>query len=67
MSDEEYFKYLLSCGFDDEEAKIRMEDRKQMQIIYSRKDECPREITSSTYERAMKRTTKRVSDFLGIK
>lgn len=62
-SNQEYFEYLLSCGFSESEAEERMKDREVMRKLYFKKKE-PREITSSTYERAQKRLKKDVENFM---
>ena len=50
-SDNDYYNYLLSCGFDEQEAQQKMKEREIMIDLYQGKKE-QREITSQTYHRA---------------
>ena len=61
----EYIKYLKECGFNDIEIKTKLKEREIMKKLYfnGEKKE-PRYITSATYERATKRTTKSVDGWL---
>jgi len=65
MTDNEYYNYLLSCGFTEDEANKKMEEAEIMTKLYSKPKE-PREITSSTYKRAEKRLHKEVENFMGF-
>lgn len=62
-SDNDYYNYLLSCGFDEQEAQQKMKEREIMIDLYKGKKE-QREITSQTYQSSQKRLTKEVQDFL---
>lgn len=67
MTNNEYYVYLIECGFSESEAKIKMEEREIMiKLYFSDEKREPREITSSTYKRAQKKLNKKVNDFLGI-
>lgn len=48
-SDNDYYNYLLSCGFDEQEAQQKMKEREIMIDLYQGKKE-QREITSQTYQ-----------------
>lgn len=62
-SDNDYYNYLLSCGFDEQEAQQKMKERETMLGLYQGKKE-QREITTQTYKSSQKRLTKEVQDFL---
>ena len=62
-SDNDYYSYLLSCGFDEQEAQQKMKERENMIDLYQGKKE-QREITSQTYQSSQKRLTKEIQDFL---
>lgn len=62
-SDNDYYNYLLSCGFDEQEARQKLKEREIMTDLYQGKKE-PREITSQAYQSSQKRLTKEVQDFL---
>lgn len=62
-SDNDYYNYLLSCGFDEQEARQKLKEREIMTDLYQDKKE-PREITSQAYQSSQKRLTKEVQDFL---
>lgn len=62
-NDNDYYDYLLSCGFDEKEAQHKLEEREIMNDLYKGKKE-PREITSQTYQSSQKRLTKEVQVFL---
>lgn len=62
-SDNDYYNYLLSCGFDEQEAQQKMKEREIMIDLYQGKKE-QREITSHAYELSKKRLTKEIQDFL---
>jgi hypothetical protein len=62
-SDNDYYSYLLSCGFDEQEAQQKMKERENMIDLYQGKKE-QREITSHAYELSKKRLTKEIQDFL---
>ena len=67
MTNNEYYAYLIECGFSESEAEIKMEEREIMiKLCFSGEKKEPRKITSSTYKRAQKRLNKKVDDFLGI-
>lgn len=59
----DYYNYLLSCGFDEQEAQQKMKEREIMIDLYQGKKE-QREITSHAYQSSQKRLTKDVQDFL---
>ncbi len=63
-SDNDYYNYLLSCGFDEQEAQKKMKEREIMIDLYQGKKEL-REITSSTYISADRRQSKDIQNFLG--
>lgn len=63
QSDNDYYDYLRSCGFDEKEAQHKLKEREIMIDLYQGKKE-PREITSQTYQSSQKRLTKEVQDFL---
>lgn len=63
QSDNDYYDYLLSCGFDEKEAQQKLKEREIMVDLYKGEKE-PREITSQTYQSSQKRLTKEVQDFL---
>lgn len=46
----------------DTERRFKIQEQRRMSTVQERKE---REITSSTYKRAMRRTTKKVADYLG--
>lgn len=62
-SDNDYYSYLLSCGFDEQEAQQKMKERENMIDLYQGKKE-QREITSQAYQLSQKRLTKEIQDFL---
>lgn len=59
----DYYNYLLSCGFDEQEAQQKMKEREIMIDLYQGKKE-QREIISHAYQSSQKRLTKDVQDFL---
>ena len=68
MSDKEYRKYLISCGFDEKEVEQKIKERDIMrELYYKGNNKEPREITSAAYERSRKRMTKEVERFIGVK
>ena len=67
MSDKEYRKYLISCGFDEKEVEQKIKERDVLLKLYYKGNNEPREITSATYERSRKRMTKEVERFIGVK
>jgi hypothetical protein len=62
-NDNDYYNYLLSCGFDEQEAQQKMKEREIMINLYQGKKE-QREITSQSYQSSQKRLTKEIQDFL---
>lgn len=62
-SDNDYYNYLLSCGFDEQEAQQKMKEREIMIDLYQGKKE-QREITSQTYQSDQKRLAEEDPDFL---
>lgn len=63
-TDEEYYKYLKNdCGFNDEQIKQIFKDREYFRNEL-KKEKQPRYITTSTYERIEKRTSKEIFNFL---
>lgn len=62
-SDNDYYNYLLSCGFDEQEAQQKMKEREIMIDLYQGKKE-QREIISHAYQSSQKRLMKDVQDFL---
>ena len=61
-SDNDYYSYLLSCGFDEQEAQQKMKERENMIDLYQGKKE-QREITSHAYELSKKTVNQRNSRF----
>lgn len=61
-SDNDYYNYLLSCGFDEQEAQQKMKEREIMIDLYQGKKE-QREITSHAYELSKKTVNQRNSRF----
>ena len=65
MINQNYVEYLIKCGFNDAEIETKLKEKEIMKNLYfSKKDKVQREITSSTYERCIKRETKDVENFL---
>ena len=60
----EYIKYLKECGFNDIEIQTKLKEREIMKQLYLKEKKEPRDITSTTYERVRKRTTKSVDGWL---
>ena len=65
-NEKDYYDYLLSCGFNEEEAKQKIKDRETFAELYFTNPKEPREITSSTYKRAEKRLYKEVETVMGF-
>ena len=60
----DYYNYLVSCGFDEEEINRKLMERDIMRDLYYKTEREPREITSHAYQTSMKRTTKKVENFI---
>lgn len=68
MNDKEYFEYLISCGFTENEANQKFKEKEIMKKIYFSGQ--PKEYidkSTSTYKRIEKRMQKEMESFLGIK
>ena len=60
----EYIKYLKECWFNDIEIQTKLKEREIMKQLYLKEKKEPRYITTTTYERVRKRTTKSVDGWL---
>ena len=63
---EDYYNYCLSCGLSEDEAREKNREREIMIKLYFTNPKEPREITSTTYERAQKRLKKEVETVMGL-
>ena len=66
MTDKEFFNYCIGCGWDELEALQKVKDREIfIKLYFTGNTKEPRDITSSTYERAQKRLDKEITQFIG--
>lgn len=63
----DYYNYLVSCGFDEQEIKQKLKERDLMRDLYFNSEREPRKITSHAYQTSQKRMTKTVERFMGVK
>ena len=58
---EEHKKYLREIGFNEKEIEKKLEQREQMvELMKKNINKPPREITSTTYERAQKKLDNKI-------
>ena len=62
-----YYNYLVSCGFNEQEIEQILKDNEIMRGLYFNGEKEPREITSHAYQTSQKRLTKEVERFMGVK
>ena len=63
----DYYNYLISCGFNEEEIKQKLMEKDIMRDLYYKNKREPREITSHSYQTSQKRLTKKIERFIGVK
>ena len=63
----DYYNYLVSCGFNEQEIEQKLKERDIMCDLYFNSEREQREITSHAYQTSQKRLTKEVERFMGIK
>ena len=63
----DYYNYLVSCGFNEQEIEQKLKERDIMRDLYYKNEIEQREITSHAYQTSQKILTKEVERFMGVK
>ena len=63
----DYYNYLVSCGFNEQEIEQKLKEKDIMRDLYYKTEREPREITSHAYQTSQKRLTKTVERIMGVK